>query len=310
MIKKVVIPIGDPAGCGPIITLKAIENIGRKDLKFIIVGDKKVLETIPTFRRIKKKIELIDLNTKGISKLKKGRISKLGGIASISYLNKALEIVTERKISSLVTAPLSKEAVKLSFPSFLGHTEYLANYFGTKNFAMMMVSKNFKVVLFTRHIAFKEVALQIKKKELIRNFHLVYYFLKERFKIDAPRIGVCSLNPHAGVDTYLGKEERVIKEAIDSSLLPLKGPYPADTIFIPTNIKKFHCIVALYHDQGMIPFKLLSFKKGVNLTVGLPIIRTSPAHGVAFDRVREGKHLVFSSMVEAIRLGVFLSYSS
>ena len=310
MIKKVVITIGDPAGCGPIITLKAIENIGRKDLRFIVVGDRKVLEEIPTFRRIRKKIELIDLNTKGISKLKKGRVTKLGGIASISYLNKALEIVTKRKIPSLVTAPLSKEAVRLSFPNFLGHTEYLANYFGIKRFAMMMVSRNFKVVLFTRHIDFKEVPLQIKKKELIENFHLIYSFLKERFKVDTPKIGVCSLNPHAGIDTYLGEEEKVIKEAIDSSLLPLRGPYPADTIFIPTNMKKFHCIIALYHDQGMIPFKLLSFKEGVNLTVGLPIIRTSPAHGVAFDRVREGKYLVFSSMVEATRLGAFLSYSS
>jgi 4-hydroxythreonine-4-phosphate dehydrogenase len=307
--KKIVITIGDPNGCGPIITLKAIKNIGRR-IGFIVVGDKKILETIPEYKEVKKKVQIVDVKTNGIDRIKKGFINKLAGQASLSYLNKALEIIKKERISALVTAPVSKEAIKLVCPNFIGHTEYLANYFNTKKFVMMMVSKILKVVLLTRHIPLRKVPSKITKKAFIDVIELVYIFLKDNFKIKNPKLAISSLNPHAGVNTFLDKEEKTIIKAIAECRRPVYGPYPADTLFIEENIKNYDCIISCFHDQAMIPFKLLSFREGANLTVGLPIIRTSPAHGVAFDAVRAKKPLIYTSMAAAIKLAYRLSYEA
>jgi 4-hydroxythreonine-4-phosphate dehydrogenase len=126
-------------------------------------------------------------------------------------------------------------------------------------------------------------------------------------KIKKPKIVISSFNPHAGIDTFLGKEEKIIKSAMNKCEHKIYGPYPADTLFLKNKIKDYDCIICLYHDQAMIPFKLLSFKQGVNLTIGLPIIRTSPAHGVAFDLIRKAKRPLHHSMLEAIKLSAKLS---
>ncbi len=306
MNRKIVVTTGDPCGCGPFITLRAIESIKDKRLEFIVVGDKTVLENIPVFRKVRKRIRIVNLNTPGIGRIKKGIINKLAGKASLNYLDKSLEIIKNEEVSCLVTAPVSKEAIRLNFAGFSGHTEYLADYFRVKKVDMMMVAGRFKVVLLTRHIPLREISDKITRTDLLKTFKLVYPFLKDKFKIKNPRIAVCSLNPHAGVETFLDNEEKVIKSAIDKCSLPVTGPYPADTLFIKDNLKNYDCLIALYHDQGMIPFKLLSLKEGVNLTLGLPLIRTSPAHGVAFDAVRRNKILFYSSMIEAIRLAFSL----
>lgn len=309
MNKKIVVTIGDPAGCGPFITLKAIERMKDEPLEFIVVGDKTVLETMPVFRKVRKRIKLINLNTPGINKLKKGIVNKLAGKASLNYLDKSLKILKDERIPCLVTAPVSKEAVQLNSPEFSGHTEYLSDNFKIKKVAMMMVADSFKVVLLTRHIPLREVPFKITKAGLMNTFKLVYPFLRDKFKIKKPKIAICSLNPHAGVETFLDKEEKVIKSAVLKSSVPVAGPYPPDTLFIKDNLKNYDCVITLYHDQGMIPFKLLSFKKGVNLTIGLPVIRTSPAHGVAFDVIRKNKPLFCSSMVESIRLAFNLGHA-
>ncbi|MDP2923049.1 MAG: 4-hydroxythreonine-4-phosphate dehydrogenase PdxA [Candidatus Omnitrophota bacterium] len=303
---KLIVTSGDPAGCGPLITLKAIYALIDENADFFVVGDKKILQDIPVYEKVKKRINLIDLNSKEIEKIKKGYISKKAGIASLNYLNKALQILEKEKIKRLVTAPLSKEATKLAFRNFSGHTEYLADYFGAKNIAMAMVSQKLKVVLFTRHRLLREVPKLIDKGRLINTFSLVYYSLQNMFKIKKPRIAVTSLNPHAGIDTFLDREEKIVCEAIEDLKKIIYGPYPSDTIFIEQNLKKYDCIICLYHDQAMIPFKLLSLKSGVNLTLGLPIIRTSPAHGVAYDIMRKDKIPFHSSMVEAIKLAIRL----
>ncbi|MCK9615485.1 MAG: 4-hydroxythreonine-4-phosphate dehydrogenase PdxA, partial [Candidatus Omnitrophica bacterium] len=297
--------MGDPAGCGPYITLKAIEDLGNCAAQFLVVGDKKILSRFDIYKKINKRITLIDLNTPGINKLKTGHISKLSGCASIKYLKKALEIMGEYGINRLVTAPLSKEAVKLNLSDFSGHSEYLANYFKCK-IEMMMVSAKLKTVLFTRHVPFKKVPVFINKSNLNNTFSLVLKSLKGIFKIKRPKIAVASLNPHAGVNTFLGSEEKIIHKVIHNFGENFYGPYPADSLFTEDAIKQYDCIIALYHDQGMIPFKLLSMKTGVNFTIGLPVIRTSPAHGVAFEVMRRNKKPFASSMVEAIKLALRL----
>lgn len=306
MSKKVVITLGDPAGCGPYITLKAIENFRRKDIKFIVVGDKKIIEKIAGFSKVKKKVEIVDLNTPSIEKIKKGYISKKAGQVSFNYLKKALFLIKKEKIKALVTAPVSKEAIKLVDPQFSGHTEFLADFFKVKNFAMMMVGR-IKVVPFTRHIPLRDVSENISKKDLVKLINLVYESLKEKFGIKRPKIALASINPHAGVDTFLDKEEKIMVSAIEECK-NAEGPYPADSLFTLKNLKKFDCIICGYHDQAMIPFKIFSFKKGVNLTLGLPIIRTSPSHGVAYEAIRKGQSLFFTSMLEAIKLAVRLAF--
>ncbi|MCK9572996.1 MAG: 4-hydroxythreonine-4-phosphate dehydrogenase PdxA [Candidatus Omnitrophica bacterium] len=304
--EKIIATIGDPAGCGPYITLKAIESLENFGAQFFVVGDKEILNRFDVYKKISKRITLIDLDTPGINKLKPGYVSKLSGRASINYLKKALEVMSEYGVKRLVTAPLSKEAVQLNLADFSGHSEYLADYFECK-IEMMMAAKKIKTVLFTRHIPFKKVPDFINEKNLSSTFNLVLKSLQELFKIKRPKIAVASLNPHAGINTFFGSEEKTIHKVVRKFNGNFYGPYPPDSLFTQDSIKQYDCIIALYHDQGMIPFKLLSMKTGVNLTIGLPIIRTSPAHGVALDIVRQNKKPFSSSMVEAIKLALRLS---
>lgn len=306
-MKKIVVTIGDVAGCGPYISLRAIKELEREDMEFFLVGDRKVLQQIDLFGEIEQRVHLIDLNTPSIEKVEGGYPSLLSGKASLSYLNKALQVMEREKIRALVTAPISKEAVAMVQPDFCGHTEYLANYFSRGDVAMMMVSSQLKVVPVTRHIPLREVGVKLRKEIFLKTFNLIFSFLQDKFGIKEPRIGVASINPHAGVDTFLEREEELIKQAIEEFGKTVEGPYPADTLFIRENMEKYHCIICGYHDQAMIPFKLLSFQEGVNLTVGLPIIRTSPVHGVAYELVKRKKVPFHSSMVAAIRLAAKLA---
>lgn len=305
--KRIVVSSGDPAGCGPFITLKAIAECKYKNVDFIVVGDKKIFQDLSIYRKVKNRIKLVDLNTPGITGIKRGVVSRLGGEASLSYLDKSLELIKSRRIKRLVTAPLSKEAVKLINRQFSGHTEYLANYFKVKNYAMMMASSSLKVVLLTRHIPLREVSALLRKKDIYDVLCLVDKSLRCQFRIKTPRIVFCALNPHAGVNTFFEREEKKILEAKVKFKGLIYGPYPADTVFTKESLKQYDCVICAYHDQAMIPFKLLSFRDGVNITLGLPIVRTSPAHGVAYDLIKKGEKPFYSSMLEAVKLALELS---
>lgn len=305
--KRIVISSGDPGGCGPYITLKAIDSLKQREFDFFVVGDQKIFKKISIYKKVSRKINFIDLNTSGIEGLEKGKPSRLSGKASLSYLNKALELMKKKKIKRLVTAPLSKEAVKSVLKEFSGHTEYLANYFNINNFAMMMASSSLKVVMATRHINLKEVSSSLFKEDIYKLLCLTYESLNKQFKVKKPRIAFCAVNPHAGLKTFIGKEEKIIIQAKEKFKKETYGPYPADTIFTKDNLKKYDCVICVYHDQAMIPFKLLSFNTGVNVTLGLPIVRTSPSHGVAYDLTISGKIPFHSSMLEAIKLAAKLS---
>ncbi|MFH1504827.1 MAG: 4-hydroxythreonine-4-phosphate dehydrogenase PdxA [Candidatus Omnitrophota bacterium] len=304
--KSIIITSGDPAGCGPFITLEAVNKSKLKNIDFFVTGDRKIFEKFSVFKKVKEKINLIDADTKGIEKIKKGQASKLSGVASLSYINQALKLMKQKNIKRIVTAPLSKEAVKLTEDNFSGHTEYLANYFKINNFAMMMASKNLKVILLSRHILLRDVSCFLNEKNIYDALSLVYSSLKRQFKVKNPKIAFASLNPHAGVNTFLESEERRMAEAIHRFQKKIYGPYPADTLFIPESLQKYDCVLCPYHDQGMIPFKMLSFYDGVNVTLGLPIIRTSPAHGTAFDLIKAEKKPFSASMEAAINLALML----
>lgn len=304
--ESIVITIGDPAGCGPLVTLKAIKELADLRINFLVVADKIVLERYPIFKEIENRIQFFDLATKNINKIQIGQESKESGLASIAYLDKALDIMAKQKIKRLVTAPISKEAVGLNIPNFLGHTEYLASYFSRKEVIMMMVGLGLRIVLLTRHIPLRDVSKELCSKDYSSVLIYICNCLKTVFNIKEPKIAIAAFNPHASEKTFLDKEEESLRACIKKNNLPILGPFPADTIFTKNNLSRYDCVIALYHDQGMIPFKLLAMKEGVNVTLGLPIVRTSPAHGVAYDIMAKGQDPMASSMASAIKLALNL----
>jgi 4-hydroxythreonine-4-phosphate dehydrogenase len=303
--ERLLVTIGDPAGCGPQVTVDALLNLPEKD-NIYLVGDIPILRKISGFNILEPHIALIDTKSKDINKIKPGQPTRASGAAALNYLDVATAFMKNFNIKRLVTAPVSKEAIQLVNKTFIGHTEYLAQKFNTPHVEMMMVSPGFNVVLFTRHIPLNEISKHFNVTDYTATIKLVYDTMRKSFNIDRPRIGITAVNPHAGVNTFLGKEEKVMVAAIKKSGKKVIGPLPADTIFAPQNLRNYDCIICAYHDQGMIPFKLLSFRSGVNFTAGLPIIRTSPAHGTAFDLVKAKKPADSSSMLEAIKLAIKL----
>lgn len=310
MSRPVVITLGDPAGCGPLITLGALEHFPKKKISFIVVGDKAVFQRYRGFLRLKESIELIDVKTKNISRLVFGTPSRISGEASLNYLNEALRIISRHTGGTLVTAPVSKEAIGKVLPGFRGHTEYLAQVYKKKSVVMLMYSEKIKIALLTRHIDLRDVPRAITVKKVKDTILLLYPFLKKHCGISHPRIALAAVNPHAGIYTFLGEEEKTLLKGVSRSKKKIYGPYPADTLFSPYCLKDFDCILSCYHDQAMIPFKSLASNDGINVTVGLPVVRTSPAHGTAFDRVKAKKPLMYSSMSKAIEYACTFSHGA
>ncbi|MBF0484018.1 MAG: 4-hydroxythreonine-4-phosphate dehydrogenase PdxA [Candidatus Omnitrophica bacterium] len=283
--KVIGITLGDPCGVGPEIIAKALRRPDIKKLgKFVIIGD--------------------DL------KWKLGKPSAQSGKASLEYLNTGIELIKQKKIDALVTGPLSKELVSLSCPGFHGHTEYLAEAFNVKNVEMLFVAGKWKVIIATRHIPLNQVSSAITVKGLSQTIELTHSVLQKMFKIKKPKIAVCGLNPHAGEGGKIGMEEKeVVSKAVDAAQdrkMKIYGPFAADTLFVPVNGEKYDAIISMYHDQGLGPIKALFFPNLVNVTIGLPFIRTSTAHGTAFGIA--GKNVADpSSMIEAIKLAFELS---
>lgn len=307
-MRSVVVTMGEPAGCGPLISLKAINTFlyKYKNINFYLVGDEKILMRYSLYSKLKKlkRFFLIDINTPAIDRVKAGEPSTLSARASFIYIKKALEFIKEKNIKSLVTAPVSKEGIKKNFPEFCGHTEYLASVFGVRRYAMLMFHKDICLAFLTRHLPLGDVSEKINRRAAEEMLSLLIISFKNLFKKKNPKFAFVSLNPHAGINTYMLKEEKEMYKVAKKYKYAF-GPYPADSIFLPSNRKKYDCLICPYHDLGMVPFKIISAWRGVNLTLGLPIIRTSPAHGVGYEAVKEGK-VISSSMEEAIKLALKL----
>ena len=200
------------------------------------------------------------------------------------YLRAALK---QKHIDGLVTAPIHKKNIQSPEFNFPGHTPYLKNMFGVNDVVMMLCAGNFRVALVTEHVPVTEIGKHITKEKIVSKLHIIQQSLQKDFGIDKPRIAVLGLNPHAGDEGVIGSEEETIikpaiKEAKNNNILVV-GPYSADAFFARRSFDKFDAVLAMYHDQGLIPFKALAIGEGVNYTAGLPAVRTSPDHGVAFD---------------------------
>ncbi|MBI5145328.1 MAG: 4-hydroxythreonine-4-phosphate dehydrogenase PdxA, partial [Candidatus Omnitrophica bacterium] len=236
-----------------------------------------------------------------------GKISAEYGQASLEYLDKALELIKRGEIDCLVTCPLSKEAVNLAGIKFSGHTEYLAKRTKTRDVVMMLVNKEMRFSLVTRHIPLKKVSPTLNRDNLSKTIFITRQYLKKMFSIKEPRIIVCGVNPHASDNGLLGSEENKIIQPVIKKLKKfikyLDGPLSADVAIYKAKQREYDCVIAMYHDQALIPLKLLSRDQGVNITLGLPFVRTSPLHGTAFDIA--GTSLANpSSLMEAIKLAV------
>lgn len=307
--KRIAITMGDPAGIGPEIIVKAFaEEDIYKICNPIVVGDKAIIKEAIKITGMDfdpDNIEVLNLNEiKNPSKLPKSQPSEDSGRASFSYIRKAVELYRLGIIEAIVTCPISKTALRMAGLPWTGHTDMLAELTETENYAMAFYSESLKVILVTIHVPLKEVPYLIKKEKVINSI----FFAKkacDMLQIETPRIAVCGLNPHAGENGLMGREEieEISPAVIEAKALGINvsGPYPADSIFYRAHKEEFDMVVAMYHDQALAPFKLIAFDKGVNFTVGLPFIRTSPDHGTAYDIAWQGKANP-SSLLEAIKL--------
>ena len=313
------ITMGDPAGIGPEVVVKALlDKKVRQSCRPLVFGSYDIIFStakgllrkvnvrkttwVEDIKDSEECINVFDCTRFNHTKVRPGKITRLSGRMAADCVIYAVQFALSYQIDAMVTAPLSKKGLHLAGYDFPGHTEFLAYLTATQKFAMMFVSDKYKVILVTTHLALSQVASAISKKQILEKIILAEETLKKYFGIKKPKIGVCALNPHAGEEGIFGTEEKkFISPAIKSAQkmgIKAFGPYPADTIFsVPPSARLslsprlsqgFDCIVAMYHDQGLIPLKMAGLGNAVNVTIGLPIIRTSPDFGTALDIAGKG----------------------
>ncbi len=222
-----------------------------------------------------------------------GELNETGGQYALKSLVAATEALKTGNIHALVTAPIHKKNIQSEAFNFSGHTPYLKHAFNVPDVVMMLVADNMRVALVTEHLPVKNMASEITKQSILQKLEIINKSLQKDFGIDKPKIAVLGLNPHAGDEGLIGEEEiAIIKPAINEAKnkgIMAFGPYSADAFFARASYNHFDAVLAMYHDQGLIPFKSLSFGEGVNYTAGLPVVRTSPDHGTAFDIAGKGE---------------------
>jgi len=317
--------MGDPAGVGPEVILKAFfQSPDLQDLCIpVVIGDRGVMEEAIHLLDLSVKLNIISgpeearltpasidmIDIAAVKAYEKNRPTAEGGRASFSYIRKAVELAVKKQVDAVVTAPISKEALKMAGLTWPGHTEMIAELTATKDYAMMLVGGPLRVILATIHTAIRDVPDMIRRDTILKTIRLARKACG-MLGIGDPRIAVAALNPHAGEAGMFGDEERrEIIPAIDDAAregIQATGPFPPDTIFHKAYKGEVDIVVCMYHDQGLIPLKMIAFEKGVNVTVGLPIIRTSPDHGTAYDIAWRGKADP-SSMIEAVKLASKMS---
>ena len=314
---KIAISLGDPTGISPEILIKGSPNL--PEASYVIYGSQKAIEKAEEITGQSFGYNLIsspeEANSKGFfliniydKDFQPGKPGVESGKAAVLFLENAVKDILRKKVDALVTLPISKQYVMETGFRFAGHTDYLAYVSGVKNYIMMLMCDELKVALATTHIPLKDVPKTIKKENLISKIKLLDKELKNKFRINSPKIAVLGLNPHAGDGGNIGTEEiEIIQPAIDilrKEGFNVVGALSADTAF--NRRDEFDAYFAMYHDQGLIPLKLLCFKKAINITLGLPFIRTSPDHGTGFDIA--GKNIADpSSFVEATKLAYKLA---
>ena len=314
----VAVTSGEPAGIGPEICLA----LGKSPLatRVVVLGDREMLEARarqlgvrvklrePGSPAVPESIACLHLPLSYVSHA--GVLDRRAARYVISLLDRAVAGCRAGEFAALVTAPVHKGIINDGGIPFVGHTEYLAEYTGTPHVVMMLAGGGLRVALATTHLALKDVPRELTRVSLERTIRVLCAGLSDRFGIAAPRILVSALNPHAGEGGYFGREEidviEPVLEKLRSEGMHLVGPLPADTLFVPERLADADCALAMYHDQGLPVLKYASFGRGVNITLGLPIIRTSVDHGTAVDIAGTGRARA-DSLFEAVETAISMA---
>ncbi len=309
-MKTIAITTGDPAGVGPEIVRKSIRYYPlHPEINYIIYGDGFLppgFNFIRSDRELdgshhdRSKIRIID-NPGQISDrcqlytiiipstgVQPGKPDKNAGRSAYQILQRVVKDIKEYEMEALVTSPVSKKSIREYDPEFIGHTEFLAREFSTSNFVMNFISEKFDVALLTTHTSLQTVTNQIKQELIIPKMRLIYHFAQKRYQ--NARVALLGLNPHCGEEGVFGTEEIVLKNAINQLRkegITIDGPFPADSFF-RYKIHDYRQVIACYHDQGLIPFKMSAGEEGVNVTLGLPFFRASVDHGTGYDIAGKG----------------------
>lgn len=301
---SIAITIGDYNGIGPKCVELALKKLNLKKNKIFVIGDNEIFDKLKFSKH--DNIELINIGNK--IRFNPGKPTKFSGLASLKYINEAIKMIKNNDVSRIVTAPISKEAIQKAGSKFKGHTDLLEDRFSCSNVIMAFWSKKIKVSLSTIHIPIKNVVKDLNSEKLFTQLESIDYNFTKILR-RKPRIALCAINPHVSENGAIGDEDlKITVPAANRARkkgIKLHGPFSADTLFSKNNIRYFDVFHAIYHDQGLIPFKMISFEKGVNFTLNLPFIRTSPDHGTAYD-IAWNKKPNFFSMVEAIKLAIKL----
>jgi 4-hydroxythreonine-4-phosphate dehydrogenase len=322
------ITMGDPSGIGPEIILKALSDPEICSFcRPVILGDPVVLSLylkdmpdmpikineiayIDKSEGIQGSIDLIPLSRLEPDSALPGNPTKEGGRAMAEYIIAAVEMAREGKISAMVTCPISKTLLNDAGYNFEGHTQLIAHLTGATDYVMMLAGEKLRVTLVTIHCALKDVPLKINRDNILKTIKVTHNSLRNDFGIANPRIAIAALNPHAGESGMFGtEEEKIILPAVlaaEKEGINIQGPLPADSLYYRAVSGQFDVVVNMYHDQGLIPLKLLHFSDAVNVTLGLPIIRTSVDHGTAYDIAGKGVADP-GSLKAAIRMAAFIA---
>lgn len=321
---RIAVTLGDPNGIGPEVVLKCLTDSRlMKFMEPIVVGSPRVLRVhaqklgfqetpIHVVAQVPERVQsngitILSVEPEEHVSVEFGKIAEMGGRLAMQAVEKATDLCLEGKTDAMVTAPISKEAISLAGYNSPGHTEFIAGRVGATNYTMMMVADALRVGLLTGHIPVWDVPKRVKHEAIVTKLHNIHQSLVQDFGITRPRIAVLGLNPHAGDGGILGREEveeimPAIEQACKEDMLVF-GPFPADGFFATGGYRAYDAVLAMYHDQGLVPFKLIAFDTGVNFTAGVPIVRTSPDHGTAYDIAGKGKARP-DSMRSAIYLAI------
>lgn len=318
---KIGITIGDYNGVGPEVIIKMLQDERIfKHCDVVIYGQRTVINFYAKLLKMQnfqlnEVTDLSKLNSKIPNvfncfsenvKIEPGQISSDAGAKALACLEKGVEDLKAGEIDALVTGPVNKNSIAEHLPDFKGQTEYIAEKTGASQSLMLLVDEGLRVGLATNHIAVKDVASTLDSTLLTQKLDLLYKSLQRDFMIHKPRVAVLGLNPHSGDNGLIGKEEKdllapLVQKARERGIIAL-GPFPADGFFGAGNYMSFDGVLAMYHDQGLAPFKTISFNRGVNYTAGLEVIRTSPDHGTGYDIAGDDK-----ASPDSIRAAVFLA---
>jgi 4-hydroxythreonine-4-phosphate dehydrogenase len=302
--------MGDPAGIGGELILKALNRLTRRSIP-VIVGDTSILYALndllfhggelklrPLGRGSAGQAEIVDVGA--LRQVRFGTSDASCGDASYRYIMKALELVFSGVVSAIVTCPINKKSIQAAGIPFIGHTALLARYGGVSDYVMMMMNRTLRVSLVTIHVPLKDVPSLVTTAGVLKCIAVTHRALHDDFGLANPSIKVCGLNPHAGEQGVIGTEESVIAGAIDAARaagMNVEGPFPAASLFHRIDADGY---IAMYHDQGLIPVKTMDFRRTVNVTLGLPFVRTSVGHGTGLDIAGKGE-ADETSLIEAYR---------